>query len=85
MVLIFHFRGELLGIKSRRELKENAIVTLFCHASLPPKNQTTRQIIEDAVFQAPEEIEETHLVFQRQPPTIWEFVKLIRPLITLLK
>ena len=67
MVLIFHFKGELLGIKSRRELKENTIPTLFDHAPLPKKrktsierlqNQTNRQIIEDALFQAPEEIEE---------------------------
>ena len=67
MVLIFHFKGGLLGIKSRRELKENAISTLFDHAPLPKKrrssteqlqNQTNRQIIEDALFQNPEEIEE---------------------------
>ena len=35
MVLIFHFKGELLEIKSQRELKENAIPTLFDHAPLP--------------------------------------------------
>ena len=67
MVPIFHFKGKLLGIKSRRELKENAIPTLFDHVPLPKKrrtsierlqNQTNRQIIEDALFQAPEEIEE---------------------------
>ena len=57
----FHFKGELLGIKFRRELKENAIPTFFHHAPLPKKrrtsiesqqNQTNRQIIEDALFQA---------------------------------
>ena len=67
MVPIFHFKGELLGIKSQRELKENAIPTLFDHVPLSKKrrtsiaqlqNQTNRQIIEDALFQAPEEIEE---------------------------
>ena len=67
MVPIFHFKGDLLGIKSRRELKENAIPTLFDHVPLSKKrrmsiaqlqNQTNRQIIEDALFQAPEEIEE---------------------------
>ena len=67
MVLIFHFKGELLEIKSQRELKENAIPTLFDHAPLPNKcrtsteqlqNQTNRQIIEDALFQAAEETEE---------------------------
>ena len=66
-VFIFHFKVELLGIKSQRELKENAIPTLFDHAPLPKKqrksieqvqNQTNRQIIEDALFQASEEIEE---------------------------
>ena len=67
MVLIFHFKGELLEIKSRRELKKNAIPTLFDHAPLPNKcrtsterlqNQTNRQIIEDTLFQAAGEIEE---------------------------
>ena len=67
MVLIFHFKGDLLGIKSWRELKENAILTLFDHAPWPWKhrtsierlqNQANKQIIEDALFQAPEEIEE---------------------------
>ena len=62
----FLFKGELLEIKSRRELKENAIPTLFDHAPLPNEcrtsterlqNQTNRQIIEDT-FQAAEEIEE---------------------------
>ena len=66
-MVIFHFKGELLGIKSRRELNENIIPTLFDHAPLPKKwrtsierlqNQTNKQIIEDALFQAPEEIEE---------------------------
>ena len=65
MDVIFHFKGELLWIKSRRELKENAISTLFDHAPLPKKrrtsferqqNQTNRQI--DSLFQAPEEIGE---------------------------
>ena len=37
MILIFHFKGELLGIKSQRKLKENAIPTLFDHISLPKK------------------------------------------------
>ena len=63
--------GELLGIKSRRELKENAIPTLFDRGTLPEKrrtsterlqNQRNRQI-EDALLQAPEEIEENALVF----------------------
>ena len=67
MVLIFHFKGELIGIKSRSELKENAIPTSFDHAPLSKKsktsikrlqNQTNRQIMEDALFHAPEEIEE---------------------------
>ena len=48
------------------EKKENAILTLLDHASLPKKqrtsierlqNQTNRQT-EDVLFQAPEEIEE---------------------------
>ena len=64
--------GELLGSKSRRELKENAIPTLFDRGTLPEKrrtsterlqNQRNRQIIEDALLQAPEEIEENALVF----------------------
>ena len=93
MVLIFNFEGQLLEIKSRRELKENAIPILFDHAPLPKKsrmsidwlqNQINRQIIEDVLFQAPEESKKT-LVFQQWVPTVWEFVKLIRPLITLLK
>ena len=67
MVFIFHFKVELLGIKSLRELKEYVIPTLFDHALLPKKqrtsierlqNQRNRQIIEDALFQASEEIEE---------------------------
>ena len=67
MVLIFHFKGELIGIKSRRELKENAIPTSFDHAPLSKKsktsikrlqNQTNRQIMEDALFHGPEDIEE---------------------------
>ena len=33
--LIFDFKGELLAIKSRREIKENAIPTLFDDALLP--------------------------------------------------
>lgn len=37
MVFIFHFKGELLRIKSWIELKENAIPTLFDHAPLPKK------------------------------------------------
>ena len=54
--LFFHFNGKLLGIKFRRELKDNAIPTLFDHAPLPKQrrtsigrlqNQTNRQIIED--------------------------------------
>ena len=95
MALIFHFKGRLLGIKFRRELKENAIPTLFDHAPLPKKrrsstewlqNQTNREIIEDALFQTPEEIKKNPpSVSTTKPPTIWEFVKLIRPLITLLK
>ena len=53
MALIFHFKGEQLGIKSLREFKENAISALFDHAPLPQKgrlsierhqNQTNRQI-----------------------------------------
>ena len=81
MVLIFNFEDELLEIKSWRELEENAIPILFDHAPLPKKidwlqNQINRQIIEDALFQAPEESKKT-LVFQQQPPTVWEFVKLI--------
>ena len=67
IVLIFHFKGELFEIKSQRELKESVIPTLVDHAPLPKKprtsiewlgNQTNRQIIEDALLQAPEEIEE---------------------------
>ena len=72
MVLIFHFKGELTGIKSRRELKENAIPTSFDHAPLSKKsrtsikrlqNQANRQIIEDALFHALEEIEENRPSF----------------------
>ena len=39
MVLIFNFEGQLLEIKSRRELKENAIPILFDHAPLPKKSR----------------------------------------------
>ena len=39
MVFIFHFKGDLLGIKSRRESKENATLTLFDQASLPKKQK----------------------------------------------
>ena len=65
--LFFHFNGKLLGIKSRRELKDNAIPTLFDHAPLPKQRrtsigrlqiQTNRQIIEDALLQPTEKIEE---------------------------
>ena len=72
MALIFHFKGRLLGIKFRRELKENAIPTLFDHVPLPKKrrsstewlqNQTNREIIEDTLFQTPEEI-------KKNPPSV---------------
>ena len=43
MALIFHFKGRLLGIKFRRELKENAIPTLFDHAPLPKKRRSSTE------------------------------------------
>ena len=49
------------------------------------QNQTNRQIIEHALFQAPEEIEENPPSFSTTTTNNWEFAKLIRPLITLLK
>ena len=39
MVLIFNFEGQLLEIKSRRELKESAIPILFDHAPLRKKSR----------------------------------------------
>ena len=79
---------------------------MFDHGPLPKEwrtsieglqNQTVRRIIEVALFQAPEEIEEnppsvsipTIFVYQRlvyqQPPAISKFVKLMVSFITLLK
>ena len=59
MVFIFHSKGELLGIQSRRELKENSIPTLFDNAPLSKKiNGPCRQIIKDELLHAPEKIEE---------------------------
>ena len=57
------FQGELLGIKSRRKIKDDAVPTLFSHAPLPKKRRTSiertqaqskKQIIEDALALVPE-------------------------------
>ena len=48
MVFIFHFKDDLLGTKSRRELKENSIPTLSDNAPLPKTiKRAYRQIIEE--------------------------------------
>ena len=79
----FHFKAELLGMKTRRELKKNAIPTLFDHGPLPKRqrtsierlqNQTNRYVIEDVLFQVPEEIKENPPSVSTttpKPPTIW--------------
>ena len=85
MVLIFHFKDEQLGIKSLREFKENAIPALFDHAPLPQKGRLSIERMQNQTNRLLRKLKETYIVFQQQPPTIWEFIKLIRPLITLLK
>ena len=47
MVPISHFKGELLGIKSRRELKENAIPTLLDHVPLPKKRRMSIERLQN--------------------------------------
>ena len=47
MVFIFHFKGELLRIKSRRELKENAVPNLFDHVPLPKKRRTSIERLQN--------------------------------------
>ena len=53
----------MLGIKSRRKIKDDAVPTLFSHAPLPKKRRTSiertqaqskKEIIEDALALVPE-------------------------------